>query len=861
MRLNRRAGSTQPAPVVSVAEVVRQQPRPSDAIRDCEPEDKDRQSPAVTPTMVPLDFQRLFDALPGCHVLVTADPNPIMVAVNEERCRVTMTRSEDVIGQQLFEVFPDNPDDLEADGVSNLRASLARVVATGKADRMPPQRYDIRRPDGTFEERWWEPLNTPVRGQGDETAYILHTVRDVTPIVLERRSAEAALARSEANMRSVVEGMVEGFLLLDADWCIIDINAEGLRIDGRPREVIVGRHLLKVWPQIAHMPLWLTYQRAMADRSPLTLEHHHVSATRDFWLEVRAHPVADGGLAVFYRDITTRKANAEALRASEERLHALVTASSEVMYSMSPDWSEMRQLSGGGFLADTGTTKGTWLEDYIPTEDQPQVVRAIQDAVRERVTFELEHRVRRADGSIGWTASRAVPLMDASGAVRGWFGAASDVTARKEAETALRRVNETLEIRVAERTAELRQAADALRTEALERKLVEERLRQMQKMEAIGQLTGGIAHDFNNMLQAIGGSLEIAQRRIADGRPADAGRFTELAHRTVDSAAALTHRLLAFARRQVLQPKVVEPDELVVGIAELIRRTVGSAIQVDLHLANGVWSVMCDPNQLESALLNLAINARDAMPTGGRITIGTEEVNLSADDIGGLEDILPGEFVQIAVADTGSGMDDGTRMRAFEPFFTTKPMGQGTGLGLSQVYGFVRQSGGCIWLDSDPGLGTTARLYLPRHGRAVTVERDKSKDIARVLQAHGDATVLLVEDEEDVRMVAAAHLNELGYRVLEAGDGRAALQVLREAEHVDLLVSDVGLPGGLNGRQLAEMAREHRPRLPVLLITGFAGTALEERIAPGMAILHKPFALDTLASEIQAMVAARRAAQ
>ena len=545
-----------------------------------------------------------------------------------------------------------------------------------------------------------------------------------------------------------------------------------------------------------------------------------------------------------------------ALRESEERLRALVSASSEVMYRMSPDWSEMRQLSGGGFLSDTASPNRVWLADYIHPDDQPRVMAAIREAVRTKGVFEFEHRVRRADGSLGWTFSRAVPLLDAAGEIKEWFGAASDVTMRKEAEEALRRLNETLEAQVETRTAALRRALDALHVEALERAQAEEALHQAQKMEALGQLTGGIAHDFNNMLQAIGGSLELGRRRVAQGRAGEVTRYIEAARKTVERAAALTHRLLAFARRQALQPRAVEPDALINDIAELIRRTVGPGVAVELRLRDGAWSVLCDPNQLENVLLNLAINARDAMPEGGSLTIGSEDVCLGEADITDQEGARAGDYVEIAVADTGVGMDEATQAHAFEPFFTTKPIGQGTGLGLSQVYGFVRQSGGFVRLASAPGRGTTVRLYLPRHKRS---QGPQAQSLAVEPERTGAGkAVLLVEDEADVRTQVAEQLRELGYQVLEAADGPAALLVLCSSAHVDVLVTDVGLPGGLNGRQVADVARERRPGLPVLFITGYAGGPLHYGAAlePGMEMMNKPFALDELAAKVRALTGA-----
>jgi PAS domain S-box-containing protein len=435
-------------------------------------------------------------------------------------------------------------------------------------------------------------------------------------------------------------------------------------------------------------------------------------------------------------------------------------------------------------------------------------------------------------------------------------------TALRDQEAALRRLNETLEAQVSARTAELHQAIDDLRREAFERAQVEDSLRQSQKMEAVGQLTGGIAHDFNNMLQGIAGGLELMQKRIQQGRPGEAGRYIDATLQAVQRAAALTHRLLAFARRQTLHPEPVDADGMAEGMKELIRRTVGPGIQVELRLGDGAWAVRCDPGQLENALLNLAINARDAMPEGGKLTIGTRHVRLSATDVAHEESAEPGDYIEVAVTDTGAGMDEATRAHAFEPFFTTKPLGQGTGLGLSQVYGFVRQSSGIVQLDSEPGRGTAVRFYLPRHKEHVEDEETVPRTVPDILSSGEPAnsgTVLLVEDEAEVRATAAEHLRDLGYTVLEAVDGPAALRILQDSRgsRLDLLMTDVGLPNGLNGRQVAEAAREQWPGLPVLLITGYAGTALDGQLAPDMDVMIKPFSLDVLTGKIRKMINGR----
>ena len=380
----------------------------------------------------------------------------------------------------------------------------------------------------------------------------------------------------------------------------------------------------------------------------------------------------------------------------------------------------------------------------------------------------------------------------------------------------------------------------------------EDQLRQAQKMEAVGQLTGGIAHDFNNMLQGISGGLDLMERRIAQGRGAEAGRYVALARQAVERASSLTHRMLAFARRQALLPSAIEPVKLVRGLEELITRTVGPGIRLVIKQASADWRALCDENQLESALLNLAINARDAMPDGGQITVTIADRHVAAGPFADSIDLRPGDYVEINVADTGSGMPPDVLARAFEPFFTTKPIGRGTGLGLSQLYGFVRQSGGAVQLESVLGQGTTVRLYLPRYHEEPRMAPEPAPKPTVMAKAGG--TVLLVEDEDRVRALIADALTDIGCQVMLAEDGPGGLAVLQSHHRVDILVTDVGLPG-LNGRQLADAVRELQPGMPVLLITGYAGTALEGMALPsGMEVLAKPFKLDELTARVTAML-------
>jgi signal transduction histidine kinase len=412
---------------------------------------------------------------------------------------------------------------------------------------------------------------------------------------------------------------------------------------------------------------------------------------------------------------------------------------------------------------------------------------------------------------------------------------------------------ERLEALVAERTQELEKANEDLKSQMTERERVEASLRQSQKMEAVGQLTGGLAHDFNNLLTGISGSLELTRARLSQGKADSVDRYITTAQEAVKRAAALTHRLLAFSRRQALEPKPTNVNRLVTGMEELIRRTVGPAIHVEVVGAGGLWSTLVDPNQLENALLNLCLNARDAMPQGGRLTI--ETANRWLDERGARDhDIAPGQYISLCVTDTGTGMEPDVAAHAFDPFFTTKPLGQGTGLGLSMIYGFARQSGGQIRIYSEVGKGTTMCLYLPRH------DDDPNFNAANFPEASeslGDGEVVLViDDEPSIRMLITDVLSDTGYSVLEASDGPAGLRVLQSAARIDLLITDVGLPGGMNGRQVADAARTLRPDLRVLFITGYAENALmgNGHLEKGMHVLAKPFEVERLAIKIRELV-------
>ena len=490
----------------------------------------------------------------------------------------------------------------------------------------------------------------------------------------------------------------------------------------------------------------------------------------------------------------------------------------------------------------------------VHSDDRAALTEAIDEAIARGGPYAHQYRTRRADGRYYWLEANGRVDKAPDGTALMFPGVLIDVEKRRadEAERArvteeLRKLNETLEQRVADGTAELIRA--------------EEALRQSQKMEAVGQLTGGLAHDFNNLLAGISGSLELMQTRMQQGRLNDVERYIAAAQGAAKRAAALTHRLLAFSRRQTLDPKPTNVNRLIDGMQDMIQRTVGPSITVEAVGAGGLWPVLVDPSQLENSLLNLCINSRDAMPDGGRITI--ETANRWLDErTSRKHDIPEGQYLSLCVTDTGTGMPPEVIARVFEPFYTTKPIGEGTGLGLSMIYGFAKQSGGQVRIYSEVGKGTTVFIYLPRHYGQIEDEGPSTESRLLPRSEQGE-TVLVVDDEPTVRMLITDILEELGFTAIEAGDSAAGLKILQSDVRIDLLVTDVGLPGGMNGRQMADAGRVSRPDLKVLFITGYAENAAvgNGQLAPGMAVLTKPFPMETMAARIRSMIEAGKEQQ
>ncbi|KIL03372.1 PAS domain-containing protein [Stutzerimonas stutzeri] len=561
----------------------------------------------------------------------------------------------------------------------------------------------------------------------------------------------------------------------------------------------------------------------------------------------------------FIREVADRAWTADermraerALRESEEQFRTLADNMSQFAWMADPSgriyWYNKRWYDYTGTTFEAMRALG-WATVHHP-EHRERVTGSLKRAFAIGSIWEETFPLRGKDGRYRWFLSRALPIRDDYGQVTHWFGTSTDVTAQVAAEEALRELNDSLERRVIERTRELAQINNRLHIEMAERERAEEALRHAQKMEAIGQLTGGLAHDFNNMLTGVLGALDLIQRRVESGRFGELGRYLDAAMTSANRAAALTHRLLAFARRQSLDPRPVDVNQLVASMEDMLRRTIGEHIRLDSALQEPLWQAYTDAHQLENALLNLVINSRDAMPDGGHLNIATRNVQVQPGEPDSPE---AGDYVLLSVADTGSGMSAEVIAKAFDPFFTTKPIGQGTGLGLSMVYGFAKQTGGHVHIDSTPGEGTLISLYLPRNHIEHTADAQR-RALAQPPEADGE-TVLVIEDEVAVRMLVIEVLRELGYQVLEASDAPSAMPFIESDRRIDLVVSDVGLPG-LNGRQLADLARQHRPTLKVLFITGYVPSAEQRKdfLAPGMDMLAKPFNIDELASRIRQLI-------
>lgn len=690
-----------------------------------------------------------------------------------------------------------------------------------------------------------------------------------------------------------------GIITLDQQGCVTGWSAGATRLLGWSEEEMLGRSVERIFTDEDKSKGVLEGEL----RDAVTLGRGGQEGWRirkdgkRIWVIGETAPLKDsstGGFVKVVRDRTDWKRADEAFR-DEARILSLLQGAG-VMLNREQDLSKIVQAVTDAGVELTGAEFGAFFYNMINEEGESYMLYTLSGAPKSAFeqmpmprntpvfapTFSGAGIVRSDDitqdprygrnaphlgmpkGHLPVRSYLAVPVFSRSGEVlgglffghsrsaifterseRGLASLAAEVgigidnnrlaTEQRRAEEALRRLNSTLEEQVAERTKELHHK--------------NEELRQSQKMEAVGHLTGGIAHDFNNLLQIIIGNLETLQRNL----PPESVRLNRAANSAMNGArraAALTQRLLAFSRRSPLDPKPLAVNTLVSNLADLLQRTLGEAVSVETVAGAGVWTVEADPNELEAAILNLAVNARDAMPSGGKLTIETSNAHIDEAYAAAHMEVSPGQYVVLSVSDTGTGMDSDTLRHVFEPFFTTKPVGKGTGLGLSQVYGFVKQSAGHVKIYSEVGHGTTVKLYLPRlAGDESGIANEEER-----LAPEGTAeTILVVEDDEDVRSYSSESLRDLGYVVVEAPDGPSALRQIERQKKIDLLFTDVVLPGGLTGAEIVARARELRPSLKVLFTTGYARNAIVHhgRLDKGLELITKPFTFTDLAAKIR----------
>jgi two-component system, cell cycle sensor histidine kinase and response regulator CckA len=712
------------------------------------------------------DFRILFESAPGLYLVLK--PDLTIAAVSDAYLNATMTKREDIIGRGVFDVFPGNPDDAAATGVSNLRAPLERVLQNQALDAMAVQKYDIRRPEsegGGFEERYWSPVNSPILNGGEEVLYIFHRAEDVRDFVrLKRLGTEERKLTLQSQTRS--EEMESEVYL-------------------RAQELQEANRQLRT----ANEPL------AKKDEER---EHIEVALRK-----------AHAELEVRVQERTSElEAALAALRASEEGYRLLFESNPHPMWVFDVETLAFLAVNDAAvvhygyapeeFLAMT-------IADIRPAPDVPRLLEAVRELSSE-VPVKLTLRHRKKDGT----------LIDV------------DISSR--------------EISFGGRRGRL-----VLATDITERTHLEDQFRQSQKMEAVGRLAGGVAHDFNNMLTAIIGYSELLLGQVADEKlRGEIGEILSAGHR----AAALTNQLLAFSRRQVLQPKVLVLNEVVVNIEKLLRRLIGEDIELVTIPREGLGQIKVDPGQMEQIIMNLAVNARDAMPNGGKLTIETANIELGEAYTLTHPEVTPGHYVLLAVSDNGIGMDAETQSHIFEPFFTTKEQGKGTGLGLSTVYGIVTQSGGHIWLYSEPGLGATFKIYIPRIDEAAA---SIEEHLGMFGSLEGSETIMLVEDDDAVRELATLTLEQYGYTVLPAESGTQALEFLGPlAVIVDLVVTDVIMPR-MSGPALVALLKQMHPETKVLYISGYTEDATIQHgvLDHGVEFLQKPFTPEGLAQKVR----------
>jgi PAS domain S-box-containing protein len=698
----------------------------------------------------------------------------------------------------------------------------AAVAGTG---RDYAAEYRIITPDG---QRWIAAVGEIERDADGAPLLMVGVHIDITRTKL----AETALNASTEQLRGVLEAIGEAYYALDADERLTTVSRRALEVWGADEAQVIGRRLGEVVSGAEAGQGYKAMQEAIRTGRSSHAEVMSVSL-HGRWAEQDVYPTADGGAAIAFRDIHDRKLSEGALRASEQRFRAAVAALSGVLWTS--DAAGRMTGEQSGWAALTGQTaaeyEGVGWADAVHPDDVEVTLNAWQQAVAGRGNFVIEHRVRRHDGVWRLFSVRAVPVRDADGGVREWVGVHTDITEERQVRETLRRVNETLEARV--------------RAEVQAREATQARLQQAQRLEALGQLAGGIAHDFNNVLQAIQSGIGLISRRSDD--PATVQRLAAMVREAAARGASVTRRLLAFSRRDELKP---EPAALLGNLREVLTHTLGGNIEVVLDLALPLPALIGDKGQLETVLINLATNARDAMAGGGTLTIAASTQVVTRADAEPGSGLAPGTYIRLGMHDTGCGMTEETLARASEPFFTTKPVGSGTGLGLSMARGFAAQSGGTLQIESRLGHGTTVALWLPEAGvgRRSPSAETTSGTLAGI-------RVLLTDDDPLVREMLANELEAAGLAVLRAGEASAALALMDAGISIDVLVSDASTTHS-EALTLIQAARQRQPGLPAILLTGVASDQPLPGAGDAVAVLRKPMSGMELAQRIEALLSA-----
>lgn len=731
-------------------------------------------------------YRNLFESGPGLYLVLSPEEFRIE-GVTDAYLDATHTRRDDILGQKLFDLFPDDPQEAGADGSRNLMASLNRVKEALAPDVMPLQRYPIKNPStDQFEERYWSPVNVPVF-EGDALVLIIHRVEDAT---LSHR------------LFKTLESMTDAFYMLDQNFNFTYVNKVAEKVLLKTSAELVGSNVWEAFRDARNTELYPNYVEAQKTGQSRHFEFFFPPL--DHWFEVNAHP-SDGGLAVYFRTVTERVRLENQVHEAEERFRLAVRATLDTIWDWdlitdSVQWNDGTEPVFGHAQTELEPSSASWIRRIHP-DDRDCVVSAIHRVINDpaETFWEHEYRFLCSDDSFVTVDDRGFVIRDPTGKAVRMVGGMTDLT---------------------------------------EKQLANQKLNQAQRMESVGQLTGGMAHDFNNLLTVIRGNGDLLSEELSFNP-----RLRPLAETICNAAqkgADLTQRLLAFARRQMLDPEPTDVDGLIRNMIKLLERTLGDHIEVNFDSSSQKHLAMVDPSQLENSLLNICLNARDAMEKGGVLTIASEVAKIDGSISGPVGELKPGSYIRISVTDTGCGISADNLPRVFDPFFTTKKRSKGTGLGLSMVYGFARQSGGHVSIYSEPSMGTCVRLYLPLHWPVQIPVPSNEQDLPA--EGEGGQTILVVEDNTLVREQVMKQLTMSGYRVHAVGTGVEALQILEEHPDIHLLFSDFMMPY-MTGLELAEKARELRPEMPVLFTSGYteavftAGQAGEQKFS----LLTKPY--------------------